>query len=163
MWHERAYTNSGTLERHLVDECSYEPTQNAHILGAYNSTKILSYNSSTFTDNGTVITRLRVCPHLSNENYRLFCSRLWLDMQNGVGLVSGQGSNPQVMLDWSDNGGHTWSYEKWASAGELGKYNNRVYWNRLGSFRDRVFRFKITDPVEIIIIDATLEVRRGRS
>ena len=39
---------------------------------------------------------------------------------------------PQVMLRWSNDGGHTWSNEIMAGAGKAGEYSTRVLWRRLG-------------------------------
>jgi hypothetical protein len=71
------------------------------------------------------------------------------------------GVDPQAMLEWSDDGGHTWSNEHWASIGKMGEYRKRVKWRRLGRSRDRVFRLTITDPVKVVIIGATAEVTVG--
>jgi len=70
-----------------------------------------------------------------------------------------QGSDPQVMLRWSDDGGHTWSNEHWASIGKIGEYYKRVFWRRLGmtlKLRDRVYEVSGTDPVKIDIMGAEL-------
>ena len=70
-----------------------------------------------------------------------------------------QGSDPQVMLRWSDDGGHTWSNEHWASIGKIGQYYRRVFWRRLGmtlKLRDRVYEISGTDPVKIAIMGAEL-------
>jgi hypothetical protein len=72
-----------------------------------------------------------------------------------------QGSNPQVMLRWSDDGGHTWSNEHWASLGKIGKYGHRAIWRRLGTtlkIRDRVYEVSGTDPVKIAILGAELQI-----
>jgi hypothetical protein len=69
------------------------------------------------------------------------------------------GANPQVMLRWSDDGGHTWSNEHWASMGRVGEYGKRVIWRRLGmttKLRDRVYEISGTDPVKIAIMGAEL-------
>ena len=66
---------------------------------------------------------------------------------------------PQVMLRWSDDGGHTWSREHWASLGAQGQYGKRVFWRRLGmtqKLRDRVYEVSGTDPTKIIILGAEL-------
>ena len=65
----------------------------------------------------------------------------------------------QVMLRWSDDGGHTWSNEHLASMGKLGEYGKRVIWRRLGmttKLRDRVYEISGTDPVKIAIMGAEL-------
>lgn len=70
-----------------------------------------------------------------------------------------QGANPQVMLRWSDDGGHTWSNEHWASMGRSGVYGQRIFWRRLGmtmKLRDRVYEISGTDPVKIAILGAEL-------
>lgn len=165
VWHERAYTNSGTLERHRAEAHAYDSGNDSHVVGDYESGEIYKFDDSTYDDDGDVITRLRTCPHISSTLEQIVCDKLQLDMETGVGLVSGQGSDPQVMLDWSDDGGHTWSDEAWTSAGGqaggIGEYSTRVIWRRLGRFRDRIFRFKITDPVKVVLIDAWLALRSG--
>jgi hypothetical protein len=69
--------------------------------------------------------------------------------------------NPQVMLRWSDDGGHTWSNEHWRSMGPVGGYGTRVIWRRLGmtmKLRDRVYEISGTDPVKIAIVGAELQM-----
>jgi hypothetical protein len=69
------------------------------------------------------------------------------------------GYNPQVMLRWSDDGGHTYSNEHWSSIGKLGAYGHRTFWRRLGmtlKLRDRVYELSGTDPVKIAIVGAEL-------
>jgi hypothetical protein len=77
----------------------------------------------------------------------------------GCGSTFVQGANPQVMLRWSDDGGHTWSNEHWKSMGKIGQYGRRVIWRRLGmtlKLRDRVYEISGTDPVKIAIMGAEL-------
>lgn len=68
---------------------------------------------------------------------------------------------PQVMLRWSDDGGHTWSNEHWKTMGGVGEYGTRVIWRRLGmtgKLRDRVYEISGTDPVKIAIMAAELDI-----
>ena len=69
------------------------------------------------------------------------------------------GYTPQVMLRWSDDGGHTWSNEHWTTMGRIGEYGTRAIWRRLGmtqKLRDRVYEVSGTDPVKIDIVGAEL-------
>ena len=69
------------------------------------------------------------------------------------------GYNPEVMLRWSDDGGHTWSNEHWSPVGKIGEYYKRVFFRRLGmtmKIRDRVYELSMTDPVKIAIMGAQL-------
>ena len=72
-----------------------------------------------------------------------------------------QGSVPEAMLRWSDDGGHTWSNEHWREMGNIGQYGYRTIWRRLGmtlKLRDRVYEVSGTDPVKIAIMGAELFV-----
>ena len=75
--------------------------------------------------------------------------------------VYGNEEVAKVMLRWSDDGGHTWSNEHWASMGAKGEYGTRVIWRRLGmtgKLRDRVYEVSGTDPVKIAIMGAELKL-----
>ena len=78
-----------------------------------------------------------------------------------TGYTAAPGYDPQVMLRWSDDGGHTWSNEHWRSMGKIGQYGYRTYWRRLGmtlKLRDRVYEVSGTDPVKLAIMGAELQV-----
>jgi hypothetical protein len=69
-------------------------------------------------------------------------------------------ADPQVMLRWSDDGGHNWSNEHWTSMGGIGRFGQRIIWRRLGMttrIRDRVYEVSGTDPVKIAIMGAELQ------
>jgi hypothetical protein len=74
--------------------------------------------------------------------------------------------DPQVMLRWSDDGGHTWSNEHWRSMGKAGEWGYRVFWRRLGmteKLRDRVYEVSGTDPIQLAIMGAELELSGSSS
>ena len=71
------------------------------------------------------------------------------------------GYNPQAILRWSDDAGHTWSNEHWASMGRIGQYGFRTFFRRLGmtvKLRDRVYEISGTDPVKIAIMAAEIQI-----
>ena len=95
----------------------------------------------------------------------------FLVTQNGDNLITENGNylatditssviaDPQVMLRWSDDGGHNWSNEHWTSMGGIGRFGQRIMWRRLGMttrIRDRVYEVSGTDPVKIAIMGAEL-------
>jgi hypothetical protein len=57
---------------------------------------------------------------------------LQIDFETGVGVYTGQGSDPQAMLRWSDDGGRTWSNTHTKTIGAIGNYKTRVKFDRLG-------------------------------
>jgi hypothetical protein len=104
---------------------------------------------------------LRQTPILSNENRRMLHRALTLDLEAGVGLREGQGVDPLVMLQFSDDSGHTWHNLHPMSIGRRGEWAFRVNWKRLGQSRNRLYRFYGSDPVKICLLDAYTEIEPG--
>ena len=102
----------------------------------------------------------------TDPTYLITESGFFLTTESGDFLISVEGSatvgvNPQAMLRWSDDGGHTWSNEHWATLGKIGVYQQRVFWRRLGmtlKLRDRVYEVSGTDPVKVAIMGAELHL-----
>jgi len=119
--------------------------------------------SSTFgLDAGArPLRRLRRAPALFTEHRRIFVSRFELMLEAGLGAVSGQGSDPQVMLRISRDGGKTFGNERSRSAGALGNYSQRVFWTKCGSGRDLVFETTMSDPIPYRLIDAYIDIHRS--
>lgn len=164
LWHERAYNNNGQLERHRASVHTF--AFGVHLVGDRDNSNLYEMSSSTYTDNGQEIPRIRSSPHISNGLKRIFYRSLQLDIEVGVGLDGAstvQGNDPQAMLQWSDDGGHSWSNERWTSFGKIGERKIRAIWRRLGQSRDRVFRVWITDPNKVTIIGAEFDAEIGRS
>ena len=90
-----------------------------------------------------------------------FVAQFQLDLETGLGLPNAEGMGPQIMLCYSDDGGHTWSDEQWVSAGEKGAYAWRAIWRRLGRSRDRVWRVVVSDPVPWRLLDAYVLAEKG--
>lgn len=107
--------------------------------------------------------RLRRTPTLSHENKWTFYQQLQVDLEAGLGLTTGQGSDPDVMLRWSDDGGHTWSNVHTTKAGKKGQYKHRARWLRLGRARNRIFETTVDDPIAWNLIAAYLKVDGGIS
>lgn len=97
------------------------------------------------------------------DGRRAFHDRLEIMAETGVGLTSGQGSDPEIMLDWSDDGGKTYRSMPNRSIGAIGRYTDRIVWQALGSSRvGRVYRGAVSDPVKVVIRDTQAEVRGGK-
>jgi len=155
-WHERASFSDGEFVRWRVNCHAY--FQGKHLVGDYENGKIYEMSLDVFDEDGAVLKSLRSWRHPHKEKNRIYYSCLELDCEAGVGLDgSVQGSNPQWMLRYSNDGGFTWSGEKWKSAGRIGEYSARVRWWRLGEGRDRVWEVSITDPVKRCIVGAYVD------
>ena len=159
-WHQRAAWYNGAFKRHRSNcQVTYKGEV---VVGDYENGKIYAFDMDVYDDAGQTqrwLRSWRALPTGQNELVRTAHHSLQLDCESGVGLNEGQGDDPQVMLRWSDDGGHTWSYEHWAPMGKIGQYYRRVFWRRLGmtlKLRDRVYELSGTDPVKVIIMGAEL-------
>jgi hypothetical protein len=101
---------------------------------------------------------------VSESNKRMTLHYLELLMQVGMGLTSGQGSDPQVMISVSRDYGKTWGPERWYSAGKKGEYDRRVIARQLGQFRSGGYvKVAVTDPVQWAFLQAIGDLREGTS
>lgn len=110
-------------------------------------------SDSTYTEYGDLILREKVTGPVDGQGDGLYYADIELTPDSGQGLITGQGSDPQVMMDWSDTGARTWSNQLWRSPGKIGDYPRRMEWRRLGrSPAHRVWRFRQTDPIKTVWI-----------
>ncbi len=150
LWHERMWWD-GAEHRHR-GQC-YAFAYGKHLVGDHTNGRVYQLSLDTYADDGDELVALRESQHLSADGKRMVFASLQVDLEAGVGLVSGQGSDPQIMLQWSDDGGHTWGSEHWRSMGKIGEYRRRALWHRLGSAYTRTWRIKVSDPVKRVLID----------
>lgn len=158
-WHERAWMDpsSGVLSRWRQDCCVF--FSNQHFVGDYETGKVCTLDLDVNTDAGDSIKRLRST--ISNENLqlRMFYEFLQVDMETGIGSASG--SEPQLMMRFSDDGGHTWSNQRTVGLGAVGQYGARAKFARLGSGRNRVFEVSMTDDAKFVMLGAVAEAQQG--
>lgn len=164
MWHERISYNSANESMKRWRVSAGTPCYGQIMVGDNYTGKIGFLDSSDFTEYGNTIKMAMISPIAHSDRKRIFISRFEIDAETGVGLTIGQGSNPQYMLDFSDDGGRTWSAQQiWDTAGMIGQYRTRLRWLRGGSFRQRVYRLSITDPVIRTVIAAHADIQVGTS
>lgn len=162
-WHERGTWNS-TLDDFVQWRGSCAATFNdTLVVGDFENGNLYALDVDTVTDNGSNIVRLRRTPHASNAMLRMFHSNVTVVIATGVNGESSPTDEPQAMLRWSNDGGHTWGNELWRSLGRRGQYGRRVQWNRLGMARNRVYELRIADAIRPSIMDDSLEVQGGAS
>ena len=130
---------------------------NKPLVTDYSNGSVYELDSDVYTDNGTSIPREIITRHVFKDYSPMTISRLQVDFETGVGLVSGQGSTPKAMLQISKDNGRTWGNELWTNIGAIGKYLTRVIWRRLGVGNDWTFKLRITDPVRVAITGASIE------
>lgn len=160
-WHERAAWFNGAFKRHRSN-CMMNFNTDI-VVGDYENGNLYAFDMDIYADNGSIqkwLRSWRALPTGTNDLKRTAHHALQLDCQAGVGLDGiTQGTDPQVLLRWSDDGGHTWSNHHSRSMGKIGESWKRVIWRRLGmttKLRDRIYEISGTDPVKVAINGAEL-------
>ena len=110
---------------------------------------------------GDEIFRSSATQPFSQDGLAIFAGEFEATFESGVGLTAGNGSDPQVRMDRSDDGGRTFNSETSRAIGKIGKFGQRSIWRRQGRFPvARTVRLTITDEVRanLIRLAATPEV-----
>lgn len=159
MWHERSFYNAeeSQHEHHRANcHCFFE---GEHMIGDRANGKIYKFDQNAETDDGATIVRERTTPCVSPHATRLIFDEVELICQVGQAT----NTKPQVMLDWSDDRGKTWSNDRLAELandiGAIGEYEKRVIFRRLGQSFGRVFRVRMTDAGRLVMTGAKAKVR----
>ena len=127
---------------------------------------ILELDIDTFTENGATIRRVRTLSPIhaglfGQPGKELEISYFKLIGKTGTGTVSGQGENPQVILQYSQDG-ENFGTEIWADVGKMGVTTELIF--EVGeSFENWIFRIVSTDPVYSSWHSAAIEVEIGIS
>ena len=170
LFHKRQSFLDGSPEfgRHRAN--CYALLNNSHWVGDYENGKIYEMAPGYYDDDGKEIRREIYSQNMDGGLSRIFFPPVQVIVEGGVGLIGGStggyfepgyftpgyfqdstsvkaGVDPQIMLQYSGDNGHTWSNEMWQSAGKIGEYGNRAIWHRQGSGFRRMYRLAFSDPV----------------
>jgi hypothetical protein len=162
LWHEReSWDINGRSLGRWRGNC-HASVYNRVLIGDAFSGKVGYLSATIYDEFDSTMQMVAVSPPVHSDRKRVFVPRFEMDIEAGVGLETGQGSLPQVMLRYSRDGGRTWSDRQlWQSMGTLGQYRTRMRWLRLGQAREWVFEITISDPVKRTIISAHADLMQG--
>ena len=112
---------------------------------------------AVFTENSETISVQITLPTIDNGTSQksMYAFQMMLETGQGNAAIT----DPQIVLQYSDDGGHMWSNEMWRAAGQMGQYLHRVIWRKLGQFYTRQMRITMTDPFYRIAISYWHDLR----
>ena len=96
---------------------------------------------------------------LGQKGHRVQMSRMEFILETGVGLITGQGEDPKIMIEASYDGGKSWTTGTWMKIGRLGQTNILAEWYSMKSFYDMIVRLTTSDPVAFNIYSAAIDIR----
>lgn len=127
---------------------------------------VLELDLDTYTDNGDVRIQERIFGPVTPQDLgigssRLLMSRIWFHMEAGVGIITGQGENPQLMVSASFDGGKTFSNPHDVLMGRQGEGRVDLKYDYMQSFRTMFVKIRCSDPVFFSLYGATLEAKQA--
>lgn len=153
-WHERQSYGYTQWRVAWVTKC-YGKT----LVGDTATGDIGEIDARTYTEWGSPLVREATSGAIVDGGRWLHHDRLEIDLDVGNVPLTGQGSSAEIMLDVSDDGGVTFSAKSNRSLGRTGQYTRRVHWDRCGRSRQRVYRFRYSDPGPFVVAAARLDTR----
>jgi hypothetical protein len=157
-WHERESWQKGRWR-----PISYAYCYGKHLVQDYETGRIGELDPKTYSEWGEIQRMQWTYPTVYADSRLAFFDRLEVIAEKGVGLIAGQGSEAEIMLEASDDGGKTYSLYPNNSFGRMGQYKFKTDWWSLGSAEQRSFRCVVSDPVTATVADTQLYWRGGRA
>ena len=149
LWHERQSYGLANWRAQFILRGN-----NRSYVGDRTSNRLGLLDGETFTEWSGPMVATVTSPTVPLKDH----AYLELVFEQGVGVVTGQGSDPKVMVKFSDDDGRSWSNEIWRSLGRIGDYKASARINRLGATvvpgGGRIYQYQISDPVRRTLIQA---------
>lgn len=157
LWHERNRNQIGRIRA-----ASHIYFNGKHIVGDFENSNIYEMGVDSYTDNTDYIQRYFTTAHAEEDGNTVRHNYIVLEAEVGVGLANGQGSSPQIWMDYSDDGGHLFNNKRYASLGIGGAFTQQIMWPFLGNSANRVYRIGTSEPVKIrfnkLLLDFNMRV-----
>ena len=143
---------------------SFQYVYGKTLVGDRDNGKLYELTFDSFDQDGEPWQRRRVMASINGDQLgakgkRVQMSRFELIIETGVGLISGQGEEPKIMIEFSVDGARSWQQGAWMRIGRLGEFNIRAEWFALHSFYDMIIRITTSDPVPYNIYSGAIDLR----
>lgn len=156
IWTNLSFGTDGS--QHLISD--YQFIYGKNLVADRRNGNIYELDFNTFTDNGETIQHQRDTISINGgtfgrEGAKVFMDRLELMIETGTSLVTDES---QMIMQYSDDNGRSFSSERFISIGQQGEFRHRLEWFGLGSFYNRMFRFTMTDNIKWVLISAQADM-----
>ncbi len=134
------------------------------LIGGKSDGKLYELDFDTYDQAGEPWRRRRIMSTINGDTLgqkgqRVEMSRMEFILETGTGLTTGQGDDPQIMIEPSYDGGRTWATGTWMKIGRLGQFNIRAEFFNMKSFYDMTVRITTSDPVAFNIYSGAIDLR----
>jgi hypothetical protein len=159
IWTNLAFGTDG--DQHLI--ASYNRIYSKHLVTDRRNGNVYELDFDTHTDNGEVIQRQRDTISINGATFGkpgadIFMNFLRLEIESGTSLVTAES---QIIMQYSDDNGRSWSSERWLAIGDQGEYRHELVWYGMGTFKNRMFRFTMSDAIKWVLIKLSADIELG--
>lgn len=161
------WTNlSSDTVRGPYNAVSHTFNYNKHLIADATTGDLYQLDIDAFDNNGSVIQRIRTTSEVNStllgvHGRRVKISRLIINMRKGVGIISGQGADPQMIVEYSTDGARSFKEIERVNIGRLGETDFQVIAEELIDDLEVIFRLTTSDPVYYSIYDASVDIKIG--
>ena len=148
---------------------SYSGTSLVEVYGksiVANKGALFELSLNEYTEDSDVMLRSRTGLPITRKNIpspikgrRIKISSLEFIMEQGIGLISGQGEVPRMLLELSFDGGRSFAHSQWVDLGRQGEHTIEVVADVIASADEIIPRITISDPVHVSISAATVDIK----
>ena len=158
LWHERESLDNQNRDGRWRANCqAYFAGKN--LVGDFQTGIIYELDPDVYTENGTVIKREIIGTTMFKNFARMNLNKFVVMMDTGVGIATGQGSDPQIVGRFSDNGGKTYTDELWQPIGAEGSFLTELFWTKIGGkARSFIDKLNYSEPTKFHVVGAFVEV-----
>lgn len=151
-WHERKSFGKDNY-RVSCATTAYGTT----IVGDGYTGKLYTLDLDDYTENGEIIPIEVEIPTIEQNRERLTLYALEIYCETGVGTALDP--DPQIIMQYSKDGGRTWSNEMWRTLGAVGEYLVRAVWRTNVEFRQLAIRFQMPSKTRRLIMTYVADIR----
>jgi len=161
-WFELDHETDG--QRYLGS--TYQEAYKLRLTQSYVDGSILKLDFDTFKNQLAPIVRERTLSVIAGETFgkagmSLEMSKMRISAESGVGINTGQGENPNLMVQPSYDGGRTWGQQIFIEMGRDGEFNKAIEWHKMKVFDRLVVRITFSDPVKFVLYSASIDIREA--
>jgi len=138
-----SYRTTGDYGRHRAN--CYVLHKGKHYVGDFENGTIYEMDANYYDDDGHTIRRQLYSKEIVGGKSRISFPNIQIMVESGMGLPSGD--TPQIGLEFSADGGNTWSNMVNRSVGLVGEYTRQANFNQMGSGYRRMYRLTMTAAI----------------
>lgn len=155
---------SSDTSRGKYNATSHMFIYNKHLLADETNGNLYTLDINAYSNDTLPIQRVRTLASIHGglvelPGKRIQMSSFELIMKKGVGLITGQGEDPKIIIEYSTDGGESFKQGQFVKVGRMGQTNLKVKWDNLDSFYDLIIRITTSDPVYYSLQSASIEAR----